>query len=116
MKVEVYWNLHRKCWSVRHQGKVLTHLPKVTLYGVTWVVQPAGNRKVRAEGRKNVHAFARGTWGGSPEEYDWELVARRISYNPYREDSFVLADDRAQKVTQSRWGVLTPEGQAYINL
>ena len=62
-KVEVYWNLHKKIWSVRHKGRVVGHMKTVDLYNVEWVVQPAGRRRVLQEGRKNVHAFARGYIG-----------------------------------------------------
>jgi len=60
LKVDVYWNLHKKCYSVRHKGKVIAHLDRVALRDVEWIVQPAGREKVLSEKRKNVHAFARG--------------------------------------------------------
>ena len=59
MKVEVYWNLRKKYWSVRHKGKVIKHTRCIRLRDVQWVVQPAGKERVRRENRKNVHAFAR---------------------------------------------------------
>jgi hypothetical protein len=60
-------------------------------------VQPAGRDRVRQEGKKNVHAFACGT-------YDTQCLPnsvviggsegmRKITYNPYKFDSFVYADD-----------------------
>lgn len=97
MRVEVYWNLHKKCWSVRHKGKVIQHRAAVQLKDVTWVVQPAGNRRVRREGKKNVHAFARGTLLNKDNYFDHIFhhrlaLTKRVPviYNPYKHTSFVL--------------------------
>jgi len=100
-RVECYWNLHKNCLSARPtvKGGKVWHADMVWLTDVRFAVQPAGNAKVRAEGRKNVHAYVRGTvvnWqgllGGAP--VDAETVERlgwvRVSYNPYRYESFVL--------------------------
>jgi hypothetical protein len=95
MKVEVYWNIRKKCYSVRHKGKVIAHVPFVTLKNVRWVVQPAGRRRVRREKQKNVHAFARGTWLYGNDELELtnqklRLTKRQpIMYNPYHHTSFV---------------------------
>jgi hypothetical protein len=96
MKVEVYWNLHKHCYSVRHKGKVIAHVPFITLKDVQWVVQPAGRKRVLRERRKNVHAFARGTWLKGNDELELvnnqrQLTHRMpITYNPYRHHKFVL--------------------------
>tara|TARA_R110000851_G_scaffold331869_1_gene506771 strand:- start:153 stop:545 length:393 start_codon:yes stop_codon:yes gene_type:complete len=90
MRVEVYWNLHKKCWSVRHKGKVIAHQQAVDLKDVTWVVQPAGNARVRREKRKNVHAFARGTLmeEGMIHYYGDISNANRAFYLPYEYTTF----------------------------
>jgi len=88
MKVEVYWNLHKHVWSIRHKGKVIAHRKAVLIRDGEFVVQLAGNAKVRREGRKNVHAFVRGEW------YHGTLVDGAYSaviYNPYKYTSFVEA-------------------------
>ena len=91
MKVDVYFNLHKKVFSVRHKGRVIEHASNVMLRNVTYVVQPAGRAKVLREGKKNVHAFARG-----------ELIERIplfnyrgnvAKYNPYKAATFVDIDD-----------------------
>jgi hypothetical protein len=89
--VDVYFNLHRKCWSVRdrHTRRVVAHLDSLVLSDVTFRVSAAGNARVRREGRKNVHAFARGTVAPTaavPSE------ARSVTYNPYKYTTFVDAD------------------------
>ena len=91
MNVQVYWNLHKNLWSVRHKGKVIRHQDTVCLNDVTFRVQPAGRERVRREGKKNVHAFACGEYDNS--HIDPPFVTRLITYNPYKYDSFVYADD-----------------------
>ena len=92
MRVEVYWNLHKKCWSVRHKGKVIAHERLVDLIDVTWVVQPAGNARVRREKRKNVHAFARGTLAEDGILYYCSDISgpNRARYDPYEHTTFMI--------------------------
>jgi hypothetical protein len=71
MKVEVYFNLHKSCYSIRCnedgvlKGIVVAHAKAVELKDVTARVSPAGRDRVRREGKKNVHAFIRGTLVGT---------------------------------------------------
>jgi hypothetical protein len=117
-KVDVYWNLHRKVWSVRHRGKVVAHLDKVALRDVEWVVQPAGNRRAREEQRKNVHAFARGRV--IPQEVGWVALRThccwRVTYNPFQHESFVLHYDGETKVHASKqaWMTIDTDGPTAI--
>lgn len=86
--VDVYKNLHNGMWSVRcrKSGKVLGHVEACGLEDVEFVVQPAGRRRVLEEGRKNVHAFARGTL--VCDGYPMDMPGEMISYNPYRAGHF----------------------------
>ena len=110
-KVEIYRNLHNNTFSVRllgaedewdtkrwrDVGKVVKHLINwMTLHlkDVKFAVQPAGREKVRREGKKNVHAYIRGTVeklndGPVTQQVGagdgWQIV----NYNPYRNDTFV---------------------------
>lgn len=90
MRVQVYYNLHKKRLSVRNRGKVIKHADIVALENVKFHVQPAGQAKVRKNKRKNVHAYVagdlaskQGFGNGTVEEF--ELV----KYNPYKNDFFV---------------------------
>lgn len=61
MKVFVYFNLHRKLWSVKAldgkaRGKVIAHCERVIVRGASFKVSEAGRQRVLREGRKNVHA------------------------------------------------------------
>lgn len=92
MNVQVYWNLHKNVWSVRHKGKVISHQGIICLSDVTFRVQPAGRDRVRREGKKNVHAFACGNYEPAGSYRDNKL-GRNITYNPYKYDTFVYSDD-----------------------
>jgi hypothetical protein len=91
MYVQVYWNLHKNIWSIRNKGKVIAHRNALTLSDVTFRVQPAGRDRVRREGKKNVHAFACGTF--DTRKISDSASMRKITYNPYKFDSFVYEDD-----------------------
>ena len=64
MRVEVYYNLHKNVFSVRHKGRVIQHTKMAVIKDAEYVVRPAGRAKVLREGKKNVHAFVRGEWLG----------------------------------------------------
>ena len=94
-KVRVYWNLHKKVWSVQDgkSGLVIDHRQHLTLERARFVVRKGGQKRVREEGRKNVHAFAygwlRSKWDkggiyGAHLGNHW----RRVTYNPYKHDYF----------------------------
>ena len=103
MRVEAYYNLHKKCLSYRPSGGKVRHARALLLDNVKLSVQPAGRERVRREGRKNVHAFVRGEPSyirplGETDDGDLtpENMQRQgyrpITYNPYKYDSFVYAD------------------------
>ena len=89
MKVEVYWNIRKKCFSVRQNGKVYKHVRYIALEDVQWVVQPGGNKRVRSEGRKNVHAFARGHILYHVSDDLLSTCTHSLTYNPYEHTTFV---------------------------
>lgn len=120
MRVEVYWNLHLKLFSIRSRGKVIGHASRVLVRDAEFVVQPAGNARVRETGHKVVHAFVRGQlegWQGeTTTEGDrrylypiWDASDRRyaraaheigheVTYNPRVNTTFVAG---AQEITKS---------------
>ena len=101
MLVDVYFNLHRKCFSVRcaKSRLVIAHRDEVLLEDVTFKVSEAGRQRVLREKKKNVHAVMRGTWvdinGGQ------EIVmqsGRDIMYNPYKAPTFQFAGFRPNEI------------------
>ena len=53
-RVYVYFNLHKKCWSVRQSGRIVNHTDNVMLKDCRYLVGQAGRKKVLEEKRKNV--------------------------------------------------------------
>lgn len=99
MKVFVYFNLHRKLFSVKAlegdmKGRVIAHRQHVLITDATFKVSEAGRQRVIREQRKNVHAGVSGTWfdaakaGGRAHEFI-STNGSLIMYNPYKYDSFV---------------------------
>lgn len=92
-KVRVYWNLHKKVWSIQDckSGLVCDHLDRITLEQAKFVVRKGGQKRVREEGKKNVHAFAEG-WVSREQDEDHTHYWYDISYNPYKNDYFMIKD------------------------
>jgi len=115
---EVYYNLHKQCLSIRNistglmsadwadpSWKHVMHMEAVNMQDVTFAVQPAGRLKVVNTGRKNVHAFVRGTvlsYVSLDDPWTYNTYHQRlttdvmsnpkmieVTYNPYKYDSFV---------------------------
>ena len=103
MRVEVYWNLRKNCYSVRDcsTGRVVEHTNSLWIRNPVFVVRQAGREKVLRDKQKNVHAFVRGelgegtlknvTFSGFPDE-----DKRIATYNPYKSCTFV--DKKTGKV------------------
>ena len=94
MKVFVYFNLHKRVFSVKalegaEKGRVIGHRTSLAIYSPVFKVSEAGRQRVVREKRKNVHA---GVVGFLTAPYDWtkELVEwTPVLYNPYVFSSFV---------------------------
>ena len=114
MRVEVYYNLHKNVFSVRHKGKVIAWGNRVTIENPEYVVREKGRQKVLEEGRKNVHAFVRGTLSDI-NNFKFGKIQQRLSeprevtYNPYKYDSFVDGNTY-QPVKKSKWARLIKKG------
>jgi len=128
MKVEVFRNLRKNCFSVRalegeNKGKVILHTDAVLLKDVEFRVQQGGQARVRRERKKYVHAFVRGeiravssfaanTLKGLAKSRNIRM--NQFAYNPYENDTFI---DRHLRVplASSDWAVLGVNGNWYIN-
>jgi hypothetical protein len=123
MRVFVYFNLHRKCFSIKalegdRKGRVVAHRDTVVLENCRFKVSEAGRQRVLREKRKNVHAGVSGTWAETVRDNaDFEhlsILGRAVTYNPYKYDSFVIratehpigvADVVAMKVMPTAEGI-----------
>lgn len=88
MRVWVYWNLHKKCFSVQYLNKVVMHTDSIVLFDAEFRVREAGRQRVLREKRKNVHAFVVGLY--DRDFHDNVETPFRVTYNPYKYDSFVF--------------------------
>lgn len=97
MKVFVYFNLHKKLFSIKalegpSKGRVIGHEEYILLKDATFKVSEAGRQRVLREKRKNVHAGVVGDWSGIT---GLDIVSRckvPVTYNPYKYKSFVNKD------------------------
>ena len=101
IKVFVYYNLHKHCWSVKalqgpNKGKVIAHKDHVTLTNIIFKVSQAGRKRVIEEQRKNVHAGVVGYWD---EQYTiapmYIETVEEVTYNPYKYSTFVKKLDES---------------------
>lgn len=96
---EVYFNLHKFCFSMKQDGLVVLHSDVVVLKDCIFKVSEAGRQRVLKEQRKNVHAKVLGYFQGA-EAYDGDGFEdlyylegyRRAHYNPYETETFVDRD------------------------
>tara|TARA_R110002153_G_scaffold214328_2_gene366913 strand:+ start:3571 stop:3939 length:369 start_codon:yes stop_codon:yes gene_type:complete len=91
MRVEVYFNLHKKLFSVRDckTGRVVKHTNDVTILEAKFVVRKAGRERVLRERKKNVHAFVRGMMVPYNCVFFAPDKTTEVTYNPYKYSSFV---------------------------
>ena len=88
-EVDVYWHTRLRLWSVREGGRVVAHVPTVTLRQVRFIVSASAVRRVQAQGQRAVCAWARGTRHEAP----LYRSARPVLFNPYIEPHFVTEMD-----------------------
>ena len=121
MKVFVYFNLHKKLWSIKslESGRVIGHATEVILRDCQFKVSQAGRARVIAEQRKNVHAGIVGTleawrgdatrahplhpypctmWDSSDAKYKKYAKShgRAVTYNPYKMAQFQCVNTGAE--------------------
>ena len=102
-RIYVYKNLHLNLFSVRTEGKVVSHVDELILEDARFLVGKKGRERVLKEKRKNVHAGVSGFWA---EEWEARSIMatytpHKIYYNPYKTDSFVMMDDMKTKVNEA---------------
>lgn len=111
MKSFVYWNLHKKCWSIRAQegaqrGRIVAHASEFEIRNARFKVSEAGRQKVLATKRKLVHAGVEGELVGLTIAKNWSAfcilekqvdIKRmrggfKVRYNPYERGVFVTTE------------------------
>ena len=96
MKVKVYYNLHKNCYSIvslekENYGRVIKHDNCVPLFDAQFKVSEKGRQRVLREQKKNVHAYVVGTW---VSEFVPRGAVKLATYNPYKYSSLVDATSK----------------------
>lgn len=128
MKVFAYRNLHQKCISLKalegeNKGRVIAHVSWCLLKNAQAKVSQVGRLRVIAEQQKNVHAGIvgeltemncitlryNGDFSQLVKEDCSDEPKCKVTYNPYKFDSFVFADDFS-KFEKSAFAKISPNG------
>jgi hypothetical protein len=95
-RLYVYWNLHKKTWSVRQSGKIVGHSDLIFLKDCRFLVGKAGQARVRREKKKNVHAGVSG-YLAMNAEYPRNELGIFVMYNPVQARHVCAADWRVRR-------------------
>jgi hypothetical protein len=101
MRVRVYRNLTKNCWSVQYKTKkgwrLYTHTKgNFILENVKFIISKSGQDRVRKEKKKYVHAYIEGDYNllshRIANKFDAVNYSRNhwITYNPYENDTFMV--------------------------
>ena len=91
MRNRVYFNVREKNLSVLDYktNKVTQKVKQVYLTNAMFVVRKSGNKRVREEGRKNVHAIVNGIIQNIfPNNEEFFYHSHKVRYDPYTMDCF----------------------------
>ena len=91
MRNRVYFNVREKNLSVLDYktNKVIKKVTQAYLANALFVVRKSGQKRVREEGRKNVHAFVNGIIQNRlPNNQDLFYNCHSVRYDPYTMDYF----------------------------
>ena len=100
LRCDVYRDLNDGCLSVRSRetgsdtyGTVVEHVDSIIINDADFIIQSAGQQKVRDDGVKNVHTMVRGVCvatddAADPLRDELALSGREVRYNPFETDTF----------------------------
>jgi|TARA_R110002167_G_scaffold231576_1_gene436785 hypothetical protein len=122
-KVRVYWNLHRNCWSIQDckSGLVTGYQSCVVLEDSNFVVRKGGQKRVRQEGKKNVHAFAVGYMSEYAVSTSESLKRAfgnwsRVKYNPYTDNYFMHQNISDNQYKSKEWNYIPSDWVGIIHM
>jgi hypothetical protein len=89
--VQIYRHTGKTGWvfSVKQKNKVVAHATELILEECSFLVNQNGRERVLKNIKKFPHAFICGKVCASKLDKKLELCQTRITYNPYKYDSFV---------------------------
>ena len=96
--VKLYFNLHKKCLSVKDKrsGLIVAHLENVLIVNAKFKVSKKGRQRVIREKRKNVHAFIEGEIRLNTDLCMESIKDMGVAYyNPYVTETFIDIETKA---------------------
>jgi hypothetical protein len=111
MRVFVYFNLHKKVWSIKSlkTNKVIDYTNTIILKDCKFKVSEAGRQRVLSTGHKNIHAGVVG------EIVDYQFdKSEEVTYNPRTLSTFVKVKDRTP-IFEADY-VLMQNKKVYVNV
>ena len=94
--VNVYRNLHKKCWSIKQGKYVVAYADNILLKDCKFHVNPNGIDKIRESGRKQVIAWVRGIITDPADFLEFNkkngcnIYYRVVKFNPKKHRSFIM--------------------------
>ncbi len=111
MLVQIYYNRTRKCWSVRHNGRVIRHVQQIQLVDCTMKVSEAARQRVIRTGKRGVHAWIVGTIAENTRS---NVGLEEITYSPFRGRTFRTISGRP--IATADFVRFKPNGSCFIGL
>lgn len=96
MRVQVYWNSHKKVFSIRDKAtrKVIAHETRVVLRDAKFHVGQGGRRRALEQGVRNNHAWVEGTrYHGRPRS-GGKTETVIVAYSPLKDTQFKTSTGR----------------------
>lgn len=137
LKVFVYRNLNKKCWSIESRGNkgipdvVIAHADRLVLFDCEYKVSQAGRKRVLEQRRKNVHAGVQGNlhWymhDNEPKEpslfFSWfvqraveakDAATVEVTYDPYKYETFINLETN-KPIMNSCFAYFGDDGKLYV--
>lgn len=137
LKVFVYRNLNKKCWSIKSRGNhgvadvVIAHADRLVLSDCEYKVSQAGRKRVLEQRRKNVHAGVQGNliWymhDKEPKElglfFSWfvqitgevkDAATVEVTYDPYKYETFINLETN-KPIMNSCFAYFEDDGKLYV--
>jgi hypothetical protein len=91
IRVQVYKNVRKNCFSVRDKAtrKVIGHVQEISLKDCTMHASLSGISRIRSERRKSVVAWIEGTTFTPENQQALSAKQHGIFFNPYQNDTWV---------------------------
>lgn len=125
MSAYIYFNLHKKVFSIKYKGKVIAYSNFIHVTAPTFKVLESGRNRVIKEKRKNVHAFVVGAIEKikkmSTNEFITQITDQidqwqKVTYNPYQSNHFYLSESHEKIVGADEAYLYVENNKAYIRV